>query len=72
MLYFCNALESSLCDALPKKSPGMISTGASVCCGCVELSQSEDSAELLHAESEWGDDIRSDLVFFSEKEIKIK
>lgn len=61
MLYFCNAFESSLCDALPKKSPGMISAGASVCCGCVELSQSDDSAELLHAESECGDDMRNDL-----------
>lgn len=62
MLYFCNAFESSLWVALPKNSPGTISTGASVCCGCVVLSQSDDSAELLQAESECGVDIRNDLI----------
>lgn len=51
MLYFFSAVESSLCVALPKNSPGSISTGASVSCGCVVLSQSDDSAELEHAES---------------------
>lgn len=61
ILYFCKAFESSLCDAFPKKSPGTISTGASVCCGCIVLSQSDESVELLHAESECGDDIRNDL-----------
>lgn len=70
MLYFCNAFESSLCDALPRNRPGIISAGSSVCCGCVELSQSDDSAELLHAESECGDDIRSDLLFFRRVEQK--
>lgn len=61
MLYFSRALESSLCDTLPRKSPGRISTGAPFTCKCDELSQSEDSAELLHVESDNGSDILSDL-----------
>lgn len=61
ILYFCRACESSLCVALPKNKPGTISTGASACWGCVVLSQSDDSAELLHAESECGVDMRNDL-----------
>lgn len=66
ILYFCSALESSLWVELPKNNPGKISTGAPLKCGCDELSQSDDSAELLHAESECVAEIRSDL-----KQIKI-
>lgn len=61
ILYFCNALESSLCEAFPRKRPGNISTGAPLNVGWVLLSQSDDSAELLHAESECVAEIRKDL-----------
>lgn len=64
MLYFWSAFKSSLCDALPKNSPGTISTGASICCGYTNPSQSDGSLDppLLHnCESEYGVEIRSDL-----------
>lgn len=60
MLYFSNARASLLCVAFPKNSPGRISTGAPCTWMCV-LSQSDDSAELLHVESDKGVDILSDL-----------
>lgn len=61
MLYFCKALESPLCEAFPKNKYGRISTGASRNRLCVVLSQSDDSVELLQAESEYGGEIRRDL-----------
>lgn len=63
MLYFCMLVESSLCAAFPRKSPGKISTGSlpngsNVCDPLVSPS---DSVELLHAESDCRVDIRNDL-----------
>ena len=64
MLYFFNDFKSSLCVAFPKKRSGNISTGSAFR-GSVEkfvvLSQSDDSVELLHVESENGSDILNDL-----------
>lgn len=50
---------------MPKNKPDIISIGASAC-GYAEPSQSDDSAELLHTESEYGVEIRSDLWSFME------
>jgi hypothetical protein len=64
MLYFFNDFKSSLCVALPRNKLGRISTGSAFSGSVgkfVELSQSDDSVELLHVESENGSEILSDL-----------